>query len=272
LEPLGHNEHSVNGISTFRLTKWYLDVTTEAGEAWIGYAGHVRLGPLRLAHASCLRVAGDDRSEAAIWSRARMPRIEERRIAWEEPRLAVRGSWRATVPGAERELWRNGTAAVRWQCLAPAAAAEVSGPSYSLAGLGYAERLDLDVAPWRLPIAELRWGRFLAPDKSLVWIQWRGAHPLRLALRDGSEVTLRDCNERELVFGDGGRLHLDPVDTIREGTLGDTVLARYRVLRRLVPRRWRDLHEHKFISRGVLHENNGRTISGWAIHEVVRWP
>ena len=63
---------------------------------------------------------------------------------------------------------------------APAAEVSVSLRGFApLRGTGYAERILITIPPWRLPIRELRWGRWIgeAASRSVVWIDWRGESP-----------------------------------------------------------------------------------------------
>ena len=86
-------------------------------------------------------------------------------------------------------LFERDEGAVDWQCEACPLRLEITLPEgRSLSGLGYAERLTLGLAPWALPIDELRWGRWIADtgDSSMVWIDWRGSHPLTVVFVDGS--------------------------------------------------------------------------------------
>ena len=58
-----------------------------------------------------------------------------------------------------------------------------------LRGLGYAEHLSMTIPPWRLPIDTLRWGRFLSPERSVVWIDWQKEGDGRTWIFvDGTEV------------------------------------------------------------------------------------
>jgi hypothetical protein len=122
-------------------------------------------------------------------------------------------------------------------------------------GLGYVEVLTLTLPPWRLPIDELRWGRFCAADGGAVWIEWRGPHPLKLGLLDGAPAPFMP-----------ERLGLRDHRVLRSGRIGETALAMIPRLDRL-PGRVLGLSETKWLSRGALAGSEG-----WAIHEVVRWP
>ena len=85
---------------------------------------------------------------------------------------------------------------VRWRCLQPRSRATVNLASGKVVkGLGFLERLDMTLAPWKLPIQELRWGRFLSDRESLVWIDWRGSQACRIVLQNGILVQATSVGE-----------------------------------------------------------------------------
>jgi hypothetical protein len=137
-------------------------------------------------------------------------------------------------------------------------------------GLGYVERLDMTLPPWRLPIRELRWGRFLADGVGVVWIEWRGSRPLALVVVDGSVVDGAEVGD-DAVAWRAGRLELEPGAVLREGTLATTALARVAPVRWLAPRAVRELHESKRLRRGRMVGGDGPVATGWAIDELVRF-
>jgi hypothetical protein len=170
--------------------------------------------------------------------------------------VGIEGSWQALDPPVSQTLYdSDGT--VEWECCQPRGRAEVRIGHERLRGLGYVERLTMTVPPWRLPIEELHWGRLLTEAGSLVWIDWRGPRPLQLVFRNGAEA------EPALL----ARLELDRGLVLRDGALGKTALAIVPQVGRLFPWRILRVQETKWRSRGVLDG-----MSGWAIHEVVRWP
>ena len=148
------------------------------------------------------------------------------------------------------------TEGVHWDCVQPRARVELRMPDgRTLRGRGYAEVLSLSIAPWRLPIHELRWGRFAGERHGAVWIEWLGPHPLKLVLLDGARVDAMPP------------LRLSDEVVLRSGRIGETAL-------RLLPRRLPGLglEETKWRSRGELALPGEPPDRGWAIHEVVRWP
>ena len=226
------------------MRKWYLDCVTAGGEPAVLYHARIRWGAFALRYASVLGGGTTLRSTPE-------PRVEGDTVVFRAPGLGIDGTWRALAPAHERLL----TDGVEWRCVQPRAQVSLRLGGRALSGLGYVEVLTLTRVPWRLPIDELRWGRFCAADTGAVWIEWRGAHPLKVALVDGAPA---DFTPERL------RLHGDRV--LRSGRIGETALAMIPRLDRL-PGRIVGLSETKWLSRGALAGSEG-----WAIHELVRWP
>lgn len=249
--------------SSFELSKWYLDVATPDGRCAVVYAARLRL--LRVS----LRVQGllllDGGRVRARWSvlPARPPRVEGGRLRFSSLPLGVNVRLDAIDPPFRARLQGGARGAVDWDCRMPRAGAEIRVGKETLSGLGYAEHVRITVPPSELPIRELRWGRLLSPSGGLVWIEWLGDAPLRLALRDGHPASLDRVTDREVTV-DGARHRLDPIATLRDAPLSRTLPA---TVRRFLPRIGLGLSETKWLARGAVGG-----APGLSIHEVVRWP
>ncbi len=208
------------------------------------------------------------------------PEVDGSGIRWRSSRPAIDGRWSRDLgaggdpPVPTRRLLETEEGAVDWTCLLPSAQAELLLPDGRRArGLGYAERLELTLRPWKLPIEVLRWGRFLCPETSLVWIDWRGPVPLSLALLDGRPARIASVGDSSVILAEpAAHLDLAPGTILREGLLGGNVLGRVPALRRSLPGRMLRVHETRLHSSAVLDLGTGRRVAGDAVHEVVRWP
>lgn len=129
----------------------------------------------------------------------------------------------------------------------------------------------MTLAPWKLPIQELRWGRFLSDSDSLVWIDWKGSYSCRIVLQNGILGRATTIDEDEVRLNRHGGLRLAPGDVLRKGGLGETALSVIPGLSRLFPRKILEARECKWRSRAELRHGDSSS-SGWAIHEVVTWP
>jgi len=258
----------------FRLTKWYLDAVSDTGEVFIGYQAHAALAGVSLQHASILVSGPEGEVRTATTStRAVAPALDSSGVRWSLPRLGLAGVWTPTAPAVSRGLLESPRGNVDWSCVVPAARVHLDlAEGHRLDGWGYAEVLELTIPPWRLPIAELRWGRFVAEGASLVWIDWKGALPLSFAAVGASPCTVAEVGESRVVLeSPPATLVMSEPRIIRDGPLARTALSRVPLLRERLPVRMLQTHETKWLSRAVL-EAGGATREGWAIHEVVRWP
>jgi hypothetical protein len=258
----------------FGLHKWFLDCVTPDGEAVVVYAAKLHWGLLRLGYSAVLAHRGGATTARTRLGRPPVPRPGATGVALDAPRLALRGEWRGAVRSERRELWRGPRGSVTWHCVLPDADVELELAGRALHGRGYVEHLALEVAPWHLPIEELRWGRWHGGGRSLVWIQWAGPHPLRLCLLDGEPVPAQRVGDRGFVLANGAELALAEPRVLRDGELGRTVLTQ-RLLRLLpLPRAVRAMRETKWLARGELRGRDaagGGRVAGVALHEVVRW-
>jgi hypothetical protein len=255
----------------FRLSKWYTDLVSEDGAAFIGYWARMRWGPVVIPYAATLYrpVGGPNRERFSI-RRCSGPRIRNRELRWNCRRLHLGGVWTGRSPAIHRKLLETADGSITWSCHIPSADARVDLAGRILSGQGYAEHLDMYVKPWRLPFDELRWGRFVSAEDALTWIEWRGEESASWCFHNGSELegVIVDSDRIQLP-GDREALELRDATVLRDGRLAETAL-------RVVPGtslwlhpRVRDAHETRWLARGELRMGS-RSTSGWVMHEVVR--
>jgi len=211
--------------------------------------------------------AGNVRTQTAL-SRCRVAQVGGW-ITAEAPKHCVSGVWETDGPEYERTIFQQEEGVVRWKCLQPRSRAQVRINQRTMSGLGYAECLTLTVLPWKLPLKELRWGRFVSPRDSLVWVDWKGAYNTSFALLNGEQCELARATNDEVVTA-GARLRIGESFALRKGRLKRTILPDVPALGKLLPGSLWGIEEQKWCSRGELIRGDGRS-SGWVIHEVVHW-
>lgn len=254
---------------SFELSKWYLDAVAESGEVFIGYRANLRWRRLPVSYAATLTGGAHEPRTRSTVRPGKGPGFLEGALAWEEPRLEISAAWRAAARPLSRTLYESPEGTVVWRCLLPSAHADVHVGETTLHGYGYAEHLSMTLPPWRLPLDTLRWGRFLSPERSVVWIDWRKRGDDRTWIFvDGAEVP-GDVSEEDIFF-EGGRVKLPSTDRLllRGGRLSH-LLRNLRLPLRL-SRRALAIQETKWRTRGVLERRGAPPAEGWAIHEVVR--
>lgn len=256
------------------LSKWYMDCVSDAGDVFIGYAATLRWKALSINYSSVLEHRFGEPLEARTSLLKFSPlEISGSSLAWSSDSLGVTASWKAIASPIEQTIFESDMGSIIWRCIAPIADAEVRTQNQPcLKGLGYAEHITLTIPPWQLPIDELRWGRFLSDSDHLIWIGWRGTHPLTLVYHNGIAIDGSQVTDNEISFADG-RLTISRNDrrVLREGALISTALAMIPGIKKLIPRRILDGHESKWCSKGVMKKPDAMDLNGWVIHEVVRW-
>ena len=256
----------------FQLKKWYLDSVTETGDVVILYWACVGWGPFRLYYGASLYSSQSKESvHRHTFRPGAEPVINSKVVDWSCQGLKVSGTWSSRMDGIECMLIDQTHGQILWNCASPSANAKICIDGNIIEGLGYVEHLTMTLKPWQLPFDELRWGRFLAPKDSLIWIQWEGRMPRTWVWLNGVEQKHVNVTENRVELLDGGVvLDLRNNRVVRSGFLSNTALRSIRLLSALIPG-WGSAHETKWLARGTLSRPDN-VVSGWAIHEVVQWP
>jgi hypothetical protein len=256
-------------MSGVTVRKWYLDCVTTAGDAAIVYAGRVTLGPMSVPYFELLTApaGGPAARLRRVSGRARIT-AAGRELALEAAPLRVTGRWTPRHAPIDASLLDDARGRITWRCRQPGGLATLRLPDGStLDGLGYAEELEMTVAPWALPFDELRWGRFVNDRRSVVWIDWRGRLDRRWVWADGAAVDA-SVVDRDRVAWPGATVEIEPGRVLRHDRIGKTVAGALAVC---LPRRVSQAVETKWVSQAVLRDDRGAAETGWVIHEAVRW-
>ncbi len=201
-----------------------------------------------------------------------MPEHVDHGVVWEPKGLGCSGRWRNTgTELPECMLLETEMGAIRWHAHSPLSEAHVHRhpKQDQLVGLGYVEHLEMTLYPWKIPVEELHWGRFLARDNFVVWIQWCGSRPLTVVYVNGRLKKEAIVSESGVSW-QGGTLELSQPLVLREGPLVATALSKIPAVQSLFPYRILETYECKWRSAGEMTQN-GSSLIGWAIHEIVRF-
>ncbi len=255
-------------MAVFELSKWYMDCVTSSGDASIAYTGTLRWGPVGLHFSSLLESTAEVVHVKNSLSPQSEPGFDGRSLHWQSESLGVAGEWLADSIEIHETIFESGDGSVEWHCLMPRAQARI----HERSGFGYAEHLICTIAPWKLPIRTLRWGRFLAASEWIVWIDWQGDFTRRIVYRNGQATPSSLLEDGQIEFPDGARLSLDRSLVLREGRLGATALSAIPGVRDIFPARLLQMNERKWRSLGSYKRPGSAPVEGWAIHERVDWP
>lgn len=301
----------------FYLKKWYFDLVSPEGEALYFYFITARIAGFALGMASAHLLMAEGREVRAIEKTPfAVPdaagslrlgrhafffgesgveaRLEFNNLALElayAPRL---GPWWPTERGILlRQKGRN-PKDLRWHVPVPSARVEgvitVGAGRRHVAGDGYLDVVQTDIPAWRLPLAELQWGRAHFAEQTVVFnqIKTRQGELIRNLLLtetrpdsafgqqpafDEQSFTLQaDPHDALTSLSRGGAfgLLLTGPKVIEESPVVTAERFKSKSARRLLERLTGDPQEKKMVSRARL-ELNGKTISGTALHERVSW-
>jgi len=259
---------------SFVLSKWYFDCVADDGRTFIGYLAELRWKSLAIHYQSILLHPEKDgaRTRSSL-RRCRPPVVSRSRLTCKSPAFQIDGTWNALEPPIEATVLESDSGTIQWHCLRPRAAARVRiGKAQTISGLGYAEHVRLTIPPWRLPLQELRWGRFLSATDSLIWMDWRGPYSKRLVFHNGSAVLAGTITDQQVVLRDHEAvLDFESSCVVREGAVAKTALSIIPRVEKLFPMPVLGIRECKWKSRAVLRRSGMAVTNGWAIHEVVQW-
>jgi hypothetical protein len=260
----------------FRLSKFYLDCITDAGDAIIIYAATAKWQRLKISYVSLLEATPDSLVRTRTSLRAyTAPAWRDGNLCFDFAPLKISARWQAPDTPLEHSLLKTGAGEVIWTCLAPRACATITHRGQNTVGTGYAEHLLLTIPPWKLPIKNLHWGRFHSATDSLVWIKWLGEHPLDLTLHNGialdepSEISGARVRARPFT------LEMTGTRELRAGRILSTALWPLRKIISVFPSCILNLHETKWLSKGTLHHDAAPDDApgcGYALHEHVIFP
>ena len=259
------------GTAAFTLSKWYLDCVAPDGRVVIAYWASLGWRDLSITWQQVtLHDPGQPARRQSSLSSSPPPAIGPDAITWLAPALDCRIDVRPRQGPIRHRLLDDSTGIVEWRADAPAADVSVAlSGCPPLQGTGYAERLLVTVPPWRLPIRELRWGRWIdaAVNRSVVWIDWRGESPRTWVFVDGqlaaSAVVTDECvsaGTAEVAVGQRRTLDAKSFSQI---------VAAIPPLQAVVPKSLLALQQTRWCSDATLTEGDAPALDGQAIHEVV---
>ncbi len=156
----------------FYINKWFLDFVGTYGEAMIFYAAKLTWRGLSASYTSWLNY--NPTRGVKVKSRFRnvhFPQIKENVITWRDDKLGVSGTWERMVESIQSRIFDSTEGYLDWNCIQPASKVKLKIDDKYSEGTGYAEQLTLTVPAWKIPMDELRWGRFVSDKNNLVWIE-----------------------------------------------------------------------------------------------------
>ena len=249
------------------LEKWYLDVFDQ-DKLNIFYRAKLEFGPLHIGCEARLDQTGMRDISFNLFGRSQLPSLVTNRSGSVVVSLKANGKtgiWSGALSNAVK-LWEDGPHHVTWEPLV------LNGSVDGLiAGIGYAEKLTMNIAPWHLGIDRLWWGHFCGKQNSLAWIKWEGAHSVQLALHDGARESLNSVSLDRIMVGKSLELFFEGSQKVIDQPIGSGALAGLSLLRHLAPYHFLRGHELKIMAKGVLRRNGVNIDEGYSIRELITW-
>jgi hypothetical protein len=268
------NTHNDPG-GKFRLTKWFLDFVGDQGESMIFYAAKLNWYGWAIAYTSWLnynRVSGVQLKSR--FHHVQIPQIRNHAITWQDDRFGVSGTWEPLAEKIEARIFDSREGILDWTCFQPASKVQLTINGKTLNGRGYVEQLHLTVPPWRIPMDELRWGRFGSDENNLVWIELREKECRKWLWLNGEKI--ENCSiedDRISMPGHNLVLNLDRGVVLEsEKKIFNLVHKMVRYMPgagKFIPLNFLMADEYKWLSRGDVHRNDCLCANGMAIHERV---
>jgi len=173
----------------FHLSKWFLDFTGDHGEAMIFYAAKLRWYGITIGYTSWLKYDPDSGVKLkSRFSQVKMPVLNDGIITWKDPGFRISGTWKSEASMIQARLFESPEGYLDWKCYQPASKVDLLINNERIAGEGYAEQLILTAPPWKIPMDELRWGRFVSENNKIVWIELRRTEKKQWLWLNGEKI------------------------------------------------------------------------------------
>lgn len=261
----------------FYIDKWFLDYTGNDGKAMIFYAARLIWHGLSASYTSWLNY--DPILGVKVKSRFRnvyFPTKNENSITWGDKKFGISGRWESNAKPIQSRIHDSEEGYLDWFCFQPASKVQLTINGKSLEGKGYAEQLIMTVPAWKIPMDELRWGRFVSDEDNMVWIELRKEERkkwLWVNLERERNCIIED--ESVSVPAENLVLKLDKSVVLESEkkilSVVEKIIRYIPGFNKLIPLQFIMADETKWLSNGQL-KINGKTVSeGKAIHELVNF-
>lgn len=195
-------------------------------------------------------------------------------ITWSDRQFDVSGCWKSLTTPVNARLFDSGEGFIDWKCHQPASGVTLKFNERTIEGTGYAEQLILTMPPWKIPIDELRWGRFGSIDYQMVWIELREEEKLQWLWLNGEKI--ENCiieDDHIFIAGKDLMLNLDRSVVLESEKKIFSVVERLTRFmpgfNKIMPLKFLMAQEDKWLSKGKLLKRDEVITRGTSIHELV---
>ena len=215
-------------------------------------------------------------SQKSRFRNVQMPEKTESLITWNDSQFDVKGTWKSLTKPLQARLFDSNEGYLDWKCFQPASKVQLRINKRTIEGKGYAEQLVLTALPWKIPMDELRWGRYGSNENHIVWIELREEEKRQWLWLNGKKIETCIIEDDHISIPEKDvTLKLDKGVVLESEkkiyTVVEKLLHYIPRFNKVMPLKFLNADEFKWLSKGEL-QARGKTIStGMAIHELVNF-
>lgn len=256
----------------FNLEKLYFDCIDDDGNCFILYWAKLEIYFFRFYYSGL--VFSDYKNvitKKSVFKKTSRPLIAKL-LSIDNPLLQIKGNWKKTDNSITQSLFQDEkNRELIWNCHHPKALTEIKYNNRTFKGLGYSETLSLPIKPWNLPFEELKWGRFLSDQYTIIWILWKGKNPLNKIWCNGVEYNDAFFLVDRIIFNrESFVLLFNNISTLKNGKIVN-ILSKLNILRFIIKRCILHGYEFKYKAKITLNKNGKVVACGWSLYETVIW-
>ncbi len=274
---MGKDKKSSTHRGNFHLNKWFLDFVGKNGEAMIFYAAKLTWRGWVVPYTSWLCYDPyDGVNQKSRFQNVQMPEKKDSLITWNDSKFGIEGTWESLAKLLQTRIFDSEEGYLDWKCFQPSSKVRLRINDRIWEGKGYVEQLILTAPPWKIPMNELRWGRFGSIEDQMVWIELREKYKRKWLWLNGEKI--KNCiiedgyisiPEKELT------LRLDQGVVIKTEkkifSVVEKLLHYIPGFKKFMPLKFLMADEFKWLSKGQLQTHSKTITTGMAIHEMVNF-
>lgn len=256
----------------FNFEKIYFDCVDNSGNCFIIYWAKLQYFFIKIQYSGLIFSDFENITiEKSSFKKINKPSIKNN-LCFNNNQIEISGSWEKKDESINLLLYKDAwEKELLWNCHHPSAITEIKYKNKTYNGYGYSETLLLPIKPWNLPINELRWGRFLSANYTIIWLNWKGKYPLNILFCNG--IRYEDAFfENESIYFDNRKyfINFNRIFVLRERKLSK-ILSKMSFLKILFNNRILNTKEIKYKAKTTLYNNLNIISEGWSIYEIVLW-
>lgn len=249
----------------FRIKKNYFDGIDEEGNAIILYFAELSIFGIKIPYSSYIFNGLQHSTE-----RSTLQESQYKNSFINNEKLHFSGSWKSIEASISEILFQENKKLLIWNCHTPKAKFNLRLENNCYEGLGYAETLEMNFSPWKLPISELKWGRFLSENHCIIWIEWIGKKPLKKVYWNGNPKENVEISDSGIIFNsENATLKFENPIPIKNEKL-QTIVTKYPFLNFFFNAKFLQSEEMKYKTKSILKINKQEE-KGFSLYEKVLW-